>query len=353
MHAKTARSRVTAALVLLALLVGGAAHAQAPDCGGVSRPIVFAEVDWDSVQVINGIARTILELGFGCVTDAIPGSTAPLLQGAIRGDVDVTMEVWLDNSADIWDPAVAAGTVEQLGVMFDDAVQAWYVPRYVVEGDPERGIEPLAPDLRSVFDLPRYAELFRDPEQPDLGRFHNCIIGWQCELINTAKLHAYGLTEHFTNFNPGTSVALASSMEGAYLRGEPWLGYYWAPTWVLGKLDMLRLEEPPYSDACWARMVALIEAGTPELLEDACAYPASTVVVGLGSRFKDEVSPEIKAFLNAMEMPSDRVGALLAFMQDTDAGPMAAARAFLHEQPEVWSAWLDDETAARVRAGLE
>jgi ABC-type proline/glycine betaine transport system substrate-binding protein len=40
-------------------------------------------------------------------------------------------------------------------------------------------------------------------------------------------------------------------------------------------------------------------------------------------------------------------------MQDTDAGPMAAARAFLHEQPEVWSAWLDDETAARVRAGLE
>jgi glycine betaine/proline transport system substrate-binding protein len=204
-----------------------------------------------------------------------------------------------------------------------------------------------------VFDIPRYAELFRDPEQPELGRFHNCPIGWQCELINSAKLHAYGLTEYVTDFRPGTGVALASSMEGAYLRGEPWLGYYWAPTWVLGKLDMLRLEEPPYSEACWARMVALIEAGTPERLDEACAYPASTVVVGLGSRFKDEVSPEIKAFLNAMEMPSDRVGAVLAFMQESDAGPMEAALTFLREQPEVWSAWLDDETAARVRAGLE
>jgi len=353
MHAKITRSRVIAALLLLALLVGGTAHAQAADCGGVSRPIVFAEVDWDSVQVNNAIARTILELGFGCATEAIPGATTPLLQGAIRGDVDVTMEVWLDNSGDIWDPAVAAGTVEQLDVIFDDAVQAWYVPRYVVEGDPERGIEPMAPDLRSVSDLPRYAELFRDPEQPELGRFHNCPIGWQCELINTGKLHAYGLTDDFTDFRPGTGVALASSMEGAYLRGDPWLGYYWAPTWPLGKFDMLRLEEPPYDEARWDQMVAAMEAGEPASVEEACAYPTSTVVVGLGSRFKDEVSPEIKAFLNAMEMPSDRMSELLAFMQNTDSGPMEAAQTFLSEQPEVWSAWVDDETAARVRAGLE
>jgi glycine betaine/proline transport system substrate-binding protein len=50
--------------------------------------------------------------------------------------------------------------------VFDDAAQGFYVPRYLVEGDAERGIEPLAPDLRSVSDLPRYAELFRDPSSP-------------------------------------------------------------------------------------------------------------------------------------------------------------------------------------------
>ncbi len=353
MVATTFRSHVMVVVLSLVFVFAGAAQAQAPDCGGVTRPIVFAEIDWDSVQVINGVARTILELGFGCATDAVPGTNLPLVQGVIRGDIDVIMEVWIDNVADIWNPAVEAGSVEQLGVMFDDATQGWYVPRYLVEGDAERGIEPLAPDLRSVEDLPRYAELFRDPEQPDRGRFHNCIIGWQCELINTLKLHVYGLTEHYTDFKPGTGTALASSMEGAYLRGEPWFGYYWEPTWVLGKLDMLRLEEPAYSDACWEHMIAMIEAETPERAEIACAYPASTTLVGLGARFKDEAAPEIKAFLSAMAMSSAEVNELLAFMQDTGASAMTTATHFLEARPELWSTWLDEETTARVQAALD
>jgi glycine betaine/proline transport system substrate-binding protein len=340
-----------AALAALSLLVGGAALAQEPDCGGVARPIIFAELDWDSAQVINGVARTILEEGFGCATDIIPGSTLPMYQGAIRGDIDVVMEIWIDNVPDFWEPAVEDGSVVELSPVFDDAIQGWYVPRYLVEGDAERGITPLAPELRSVDDLPRYAELFRDPEQPDMGRFYNCIIGWQCELINNVKLRAYGLADHFTSFNPGTGVALASAMEGAYLRGEPWFGYYWAPTWVLGKLDMIRLEEPAYTDACWDEVIAALDA--PGQAEVACSYPASTALVALGARYKDEVSPEIAGFLDAIDMPSDLVNQLLAHMQDTGADPMSTARHFLETQPEVWSAWLDDATAARVRAALD
>lgn len=45
--------------------------------------------------------------------------------------------------------------------------QGSYVPRYLVEGDAERGIEPrLAPDLRSVTDLPRYVEPLACGRQP-------------------------------------------------------------------------------------------------------------------------------------------------------------------------------------------
>jgi glycine betaine/proline transport system substrate-binding protein len=350
MNTRVHRRRVLAALASFALLMGGSTLAQDLDCGGVTRPVVFADLDWDSAQLINGVARVILEHGFGCATDAIPGSTLPMYQGAIRGDIDVVMEIWIDNVPDFWDPEVAAGTVVELGDVFDDAIQGWYVPRYLVEGDEERGIEPLAPDLRSVEDLPRYAHLFRDPEQPDKGRFYNCIIGWQCEIINDVKLHAYGLTDHFTSFNPGTGVALASAMEAAYLRGEPWFGYYWAPTWVLGRLDMVRLEEPAYTDACWDHVIDMIDS--PEQAEVACAYPASTAVVALGARFKDEASLEIREFLGSVRMPSDLLSELLAFMQDTGADPMSTARHFLSEQPEVWSAWLDDATAARVMAAL-
>src|SRR5690606_30020486 len=131
----------------------GPAEARAADCGGLRRPIVFGDLDWESAQVANWIARLVLEAGFGCDTDAIPGTVVPIYQGAVRGDVDVIMEVWTDNVPDLWTEAVAAGVVVEAGVAFDDALQGWFVPRYLVEGDPERGIEPAAPGLRSVFDL--------------------------------------------------------------------------------------------------------------------------------------------------------------------------------------------------------
>lgn len=341
--------RALVALAFVSVLMAGTAVAQ-EDCGGYNRSVVFADLDWDSVQVINGVARTILEAGFGCDTDAIPGSTIPLYQGAIRGDIDVIMEIWTDNVPDFWPPAVEAGTVVELGHVFDDAIQGWYVPRYLVEGDAERGIEALAPDLRSVEDLPRYASLFRDPEQPNLGRFYNCIIGWACEVVNNVKFYAYGLDEHFTNFNPGTGVALATSMEAAYLQGEPWFGYYWAPTWVLGELDMLRLEEPAFTQACWDAIFDVVD--TPEQGDVACAYPTSTAIVALGSNYKDQVSPEIREFLGSVRMGSDLINELLAYMQRTGADPSDTAAEFLRTQPEVWTAWVDEDTVARVQAAI-
>lgn len=344
-------SRIRALIVCLAsaaLAFSGQALAQDPDCGGYDRPIVFAGLDWDSAQVHNAIATHILEEGYGCEIRMIPGSTMPMLQGMVRGDIDVTMEIWRDNFPEAWDPAVEAGDVRSLGVNFPDATQGWYVPRYMVEGDSERGIEAVAPDLKSVDDLPRYAELFRDPEQPRKGRFYNCVIGWACEDVNNAKLEAYGLTEHFTNFRPGTGVALASSMEGAYLRGEPWLGYYWGPTWVLGKLDMYQLEEPAYNEECWT---GLTEADvTPE---EGCSYPVVEVTVGVNSDFADEIDPAILDFLSAYETTNALVSELLAFMQDSGGTPEDGAQHFLETRPDLWTQWVPADVQERVEASLD
>lgn len=326
------------------------AQAQPADCGGLARPIVFGDLDWESAQVANRVARLILETGFGCRTDAIPGTVVPIYQGAVRGDVDVIMEVWTDNVPELWTRAVERGVVVHAGVAFDDAVQGWFVPRYLVEGDAGRGIAAAAPGLRSVFDLPEHAALFRDPERPDKGRFYNCVIGWQCELVNTVKLHAYGLDDHFTNFRSGTGVALAAELEGAYRRGEPWVGYYWGPTWVLGELDLYMLDEPPYDPGCWEEFTALVDE--PEAAERACAYPTSTAVVALGSRFKDEAPAGVRRFLDAYHGSSAMLSRALAYMHAHDAGPEEAARHLLATERETWSAWLEPETAARVAAAF-
>jgi glycine betaine/proline transport system substrate-binding protein len=328
-------------------LLASQASAQNDDCGGYSRPIILAGLDWDSVQVHNAIASHILEEGFGCRTDSIPGSTVPMQQGVVRGDIDVAMEVWTDNLPEFMPAALESGQVIDLGINFADANQGWFVPRYMIEGDPERGIEAVAPDLRSVADLERYAGLFRDPEQPNKGRFYNCIIGWVCEEINTEKLEAYGLDDDFSNFRPGTGVALATSMESAYLRGEPWFGYYWGPTWVLGKLDMYQLQEPEYSEACWER---LSDTSTPS--GEGCAYPASTVIVVVNGEFAAEIDSAIIDFLRDYETSNEMVSGLLAYMEENDETLEGAARHFLETRADVWSEWVPADVQERVAASL-
>ena len=54
--------------------------------------------------------------------------------------------------------------LRNIATNFNDNSQGLYVPTYVIEGDAERGIEPVAPDLKTVEDLAKYPELFQDPE---------------------------------------------------------------------------------------------------------------------------------------------------------------------------------------------
>ena len=71
--------------------------------------IVFADLNWNSVQLQNRIARQIVENGYGHPTNLVSGSSATLLQGLRDGDIDVAMEIWLPNQSLIWNEALASG----------------------------------------------------------------------------------------------------------------------------------------------------------------------------------------------------------------------------------------------------
>ena len=320
------------------------AQAQDATCE-IDRPVMFAGLNYDSALFHNAVARFIIEKGYGCKTDALPGDVIPLLTGAGKGDVDVVMEIWRDNVADAWKKAEAAGTVSQIGVNFDDAVEGWFVPRYVIEGDAARGIEPMAPDLKSVDDLPKYASLFEDPEEPGKGRFYNCPSGWVCEKVNSAKLLAYQLDDSFTNFRPGTGAALSAAIASAHKRGKPALYYYWGPTWVMGLYDSYRLEEPAYDQTIFD---ALKTDPSPK---KATAYPQSTVTVGVNSDFMKS-APKLIEFLTHYETSNALVSEMLAYMQENNEKPEGAALYFLKQKPDVWKAWVPEKVAARVEAAL-
>lgn len=332
----------------LAVALGlAAAPARAEVQCELDRPVVFAGLDWDSNAFHTAVAARIMEAGYGCETDVIPGTTLPLVTGLARGDVDIAMEIWLDNVTEPWNKAVEAGQAKSLGTNFPDAVQGWWIPRYLREGDPSRSIEPMAPDLKHVKDLPKYKELFADPEEPSKGRFYNCILGWNCEVMNTKKLKAYGLEDDYTNFRPGSGAALAAAIASNYERGKPFVAYYWGPTWVLGKYDLVMLDEPAYDKAIWE---AMTKSENPE---QAVAYPLVEVVVGVNTKFA-EAAPKLVEFLTAYETSNALVSQALAYMQENEnATADDAALNFLKTKPEVWSRWVPAEVAERVKAGLK
>ena len=231
--------------------------------------VKFADTQWQTLWINNAIAMYIVENGYGYPVESVEMTTPIYQQSIVEGDVDIMMENWTGNIQDWWDAETAAGTVLDLGNTFDKSTQGWYVPRYVIEGDAERGIEPMAPDLVSVFDLPQYKEVFADPENPDKGLLVNCITGWDCANVNRVKLYAYGLDETYNMMEPGASAALDAAIAGSVKKGEPVLSYYWEPTWLLGLYDRVQLEEPEYTDECWAAYRAAKE-GEVEL-EDVTA----------------------------------------------------------------------------------
>ncbi|XWN33349.1 MAG: ABC transporter substrate-binding protein [Devosia sp.] len=328
-----------------AWLMSAPAMADAASCDGLDRPVVFAGLDWDSNAFHVGVAGFILEHGYGCRTESIPGSTIPLLNGMIRGDIDITMEMWIPNVREAWEKAAADGDVEVAGIAYPDAVQAWYVPKYLVEGP-----DAAAPNLKSVKDLPQYAELFADPEEPGKGRFYNCILGWGCEVFNTKKLHAYGLTDTFTNFRPGTGGALAGAIESAILREKPIVFYYWAPTWVLGKVgdDVVQLEEPPYDDAIWQKMA---DTEDPTDVTEATAFPVVEVSIAVNSEYA-ATAPTIMDFLGKYRTDAATVSKALAYMQDETASADEAAQWWLRNNGDTWRTWLPADAAERVDAAL-
>lgn len=303
-----------------------------------AQTIVFADLGWDSAQVNNRIAKFILENGYSYEVDFVPGETIPLFAGLVRGDIDVEMECWVENQQEAYDKAIAEGSVVDLGSNFSDSWQGWLVPTYVIKGDPERGIKPVAPDLKSVFDMPKYWEHFKDPEDPGKGAFYSCIPGWECSKINESKFKAYGLDEYYNIILPGSNAALVSSMASAYKLGKPWFGYYWEPTWPLGKYDMTRLEEPPFNEEAWET-------------DKGCAYPTTRVHILVNSELIKK-APDVVEFLKKYETTAEIHNKALAYMEENDASVDDAAMWFIEGYESVWSEWMPADVAEKVRLAL-
>ena len=303
-----------------------------------AKEIVFADLEWNSVKVHNRIAGFIVEHGFGYNAQYLPSDMFSVFDALTDGEADVLMECWVSNHQGVYDKSIESGAVSDIGTNFTDSWQGWMIPTYVIKGDKERNIEPMAPDLDSVDDLSRYWELFRDPEDPDKGRFHSCNAGWECQKINEAKLAAYGLNKTYNIHLPKSVSEQILSLESTYKRGRPWFGYYWAPSWIVGKLDMTPLIEPPFDEKIWTT-------------NRACAYPPQPVRIVVRSELEKN-APDVIEFLKKYRTTTALNNNVLAHMHDTGGDLDATAIWFLMNYKDLWKKWVPEDVAKKVEDAL-
>ncbi|MCL7749745.1 ABC transporter substrate-binding protein [Halalkalibacter alkaliphilus] len=325
-------------LIVTMAACGGNEEAGQSDGIGSIDTITFADAGWDSIRIHNAIAKNIIENGFGYNTESMPGSETGSLIGIGNGSLDVYMEIWTGNFYDQYTEAIDNGEIIELAVNFDDTAEGLYVPTYVIEGDAERGIEPLAPGLKSIHDLPEYWEVFQDPEDTSQGRIYGSIPGWAADNVLEAKMINYGLEDTFTYFQPGSDTALNTSLINAYENGEPWVGYYWEPTWIAGMYDITLLEDEPYDEALW---------NNGYLTE----FPSQRLTIAVQNQFPEQ-APEVAEFLSNYTTSAEITNELLAHMQETDAENEEVAVFFLQEYEDVWTTWVSEDIVEKVKAGL-
>lgn len=291
------------------------------------KEIVFADVGWDSIELNNAIAGLIAEEIFGYTWSEVPGSTPITHEALINSEIDVNMEEWTNNIT-TYQEDLNAGKFTELGINFDDNYQGLYIPAYVAEK---------YPDLKNVKDLAKYPELFADPEDPDKGVIYGGIPGWEATEIMKKKINAYGLDEYYNYVVPGSTPALDSVITSAWDKKEPFVAYYWEPTWLMGKYDLVLLEDSPYDDATYKDGIG--------------ACPAVTVTIAVSNEFAQS-NPEFCDFLSKYHTGSQLISEGLAYMQDNKADHSEAARWLLAQHPELAEEWLTPDQEKTLAASL-
>lgn len=322
----------------LGLGVMGVSSASA-ECGDVT----IASMNWQSAEVLAAVDQFILNNGYGCNAQIIVGDTVPTITSMIeKGEPDIAPEGWIDFIPEVVNKGVEEGRLIKAALALSDGgVSGWWVPKFIVDENP---------DIKTIDDALKHPELFPDPEDPSKGAVHNGPQGWGGTLVTTQFYKAYGAEEAgFNLVDTGSSAGLDGSIARAYERKQGWIGYYWEPTALLGRYEMVKLGHGvPFDEAEWKRCNTVADCPDPKKNE----WPADTVQTLVTPKFAERAGEEIMGYLNNRSWKNATVNALMAWMTDNQATGEDGARHFLENNEDVWTTWVSPEVAEKVKAAL-
>ena len=206
------------------------------------------------------------------------------------------------------------------------------------------------PDIKTIPDALKHPELFPAPEDPTKGAVFNGPQGWGATVITAQLFEAYKASDAgFVLVDTGSAAGLDGSIAKAYERKQGWLGFYWAPTALLGKYEMVKLDfGVPYDSAEWKRCITVADCPNPK----PSAWPTDHIYTLVSKKFAERASPELMDYLNKRAWSNETVSKLMAWMTDNQASGEDGAKHFLEENEDPWTKWVSPEAAEKIKASL-
>lgn len=315
-----------------------ATSSYADQCGKVT----IADMNWSSATLLAYVDSFILKHGYGCDVELLPGDTMPTGTSMIeKGEPDIAPEMWVGNIREAIDKGVQEGRLRYAGRSLSDGGQeGWWVPDYLVKQ---------YPDIATIEGIKAHAKLFEHIEDPELSMVMGCPAGWGCQPTNENLFKVLGMSEAgFELVDPGSGAGLAGTIAKAYERKKAWLGYYWAPTPVLGKYKMTMVDfgtgvDRDYFYNCLTQADCEPNRGS--------MYPPADVFTLTTESFASE-SPQAYGYISNRSVTNAVMNDVLAWMEDNQADGEVASYHFLETYESVWSEWVSAQAREAIKKQL-
>jgi glycine betaine/proline transport system substrate-binding protein len=325
------------AVTIAALFGGGSAYAA---CGDIS----LAVFSWQSAEANAYVDQFILKNGYDCNPTTVAGDTVPTVTSMIeKGQPDIAPSVVVGFLGEFYEKGAAEKRVSIIGKGISDGSQSgWYIPKYVADAHPE---------IKTVDDALKHPELFPSPEDSSKGVVIQGPQGWGDTTVTAQLFKAEEADKKgFTLLPSGSAAALDGVISKQYEAKKGYIAAYWAPTSLLVKYPMIRLEGPKHDDAEWKRCTTQPDCPDPK----PNYWGVNDEITLASDKFlkRDDVAPA-KEYFSKRSWTQAEVGKVMLWMTDNQANGQDGAKWFIKNMPEVWTKWVPADVAEKVKAAAQ
>ena len=331
--------------IILSTVVAGFMALMSQTASAACGSVTIAEMNWASAGFMANVDKIILN-AMGCNAELVPGDTVPTFTSMNeKNQPDVAPEVWTNSVAAPLQIAFDEGRLHSAnGAPISGLGEGWWIPPATAKKHPE---------LKTVLDIIERPDLFPSPEDKSKGGFVTCPSGWGCQIVNANLFRAFEMEKKgWVMVDPGSAAGLDGSMAKAVDSGKNWFGYYWSPTAMIGKYNMVKVPfgVPFVGKEHWDSCISKPEGECAKPKKS--AWTVSAVHTLMTDKFKNKGGSAATAYFKSRTYPGAVMNSMLVYMQENKADGADAAVEFLRKHEDIWTKWVPADVAAKVKASL-